>query len=131
MYNQRSDGLIVSTPTGSTAYALSAGGPILHPGLRGLVLVPIAPHALSNRPIALPDGCKIDITVTGGRDIGVELRHAVVHRLLLGDRVVDRARADDDPLPASGRLELLRDAAPEAALERAARRDDGKAARRT
>jgi NAD+ kinase len=69
MYNQRSDGLIVATPTGSTAYALSAGGPLLHPRLGGLVLVPIAPHALSNRPIVVPDGSEIVITVVAGRTV--------------------------------------------------------------
>jgi len=71
MYNQRSDGLIISTPTGSTAYALSAGGPLLHPGLNGIVLVPIAPHALSNRPIVLSDGCEIHIELASGRDCSV------------------------------------------------------------
>ena len=63
--NFRSDGLIIGSPTGSTAYALSAGGPILHPSLGGLVMVPIAPHALSNRPIVLPDSSEIVIEVVG------------------------------------------------------------------
>ncbi len=63
MYAQRADGLIVSTPTGSTAYALSANGPILYPSLAGIVLVPVAPQSLSNRPIVLPEQCKISIRV--------------------------------------------------------------------
>jgi NAD+ kinase len=63
MYAQRADGLIVSTPTGSTAYALSANGPILYPSLAGIVLVPVAPQSLSNRPIVLPETCKITIRV--------------------------------------------------------------------
>jgi NAD+ kinase len=71
MYNQRSDGLIVATPTGSTAYALSAGGPLMHPDLTGIGLVPIAPHALSNRPIVVSDKSEIVIEIMGGRDISV------------------------------------------------------------
>lgn len=62
-YTQRADGLIVATPTGSTAYALSAHGPILHPGLQGLVLVPVAPQSLSNRPIVVPDSSEIMVTL--------------------------------------------------------------------
>ncbi|MBI5890789.1 MAG: NAD kinase [Nitrosomonadales bacterium] len=61
LYNQRADGLIVSTPTGSTAYALSAGGPILHPALEAIALVPVAPHTLSNRPIVLKSESKLEI----------------------------------------------------------------------
>ncbi|MGB5405164.1 MAG: NAD(+) kinase [Thiogranum sp.] len=61
----RADGLIVSTPTGSTAYALSGGGPILDPALKALVLVPICPHTLSNRPIVVSDQVEIEIVVHG------------------------------------------------------------------
>jgi NAD+ kinase len=93
MYNQRSDGLIISTPTGSTAYALSAGGPLLHPNLGGLVLVPIAPHALSNRPIVLPDSCRIAIEVKGGRDISVNFDMQTFASLLHRDRIlIQRSR---------------------------------------
>lgn len=93
MYNQRSDGLIVSTPTGSTAYALSAGGPILHPTLSGLVLVPIAPHALSNRPIVLPHDAVVTIEVATARDASVNFDMQSLTSLLPGDRIVVRRAA--------------------------------------
>lgn len=64
MYTQRADGLIISTPTGSTAYALSANGPILHPQLNAMVLVPVAPQTLSNRPIVIPDTGLLSMTIT-------------------------------------------------------------------
>ena len=66
---QRSDGLIVSTPTGSTAYALSGGGPLLHPGLNATLLVPICPHRLSNRPIVVSGDSSIEIRVCRPTDL--------------------------------------------------------------
>ncbi len=90
MYNQRSDGLIVSTPTGSTAYALSAGGPILQPQLGGIVMVPIAPHALSNRPIVLSDERVIEIELASGRDSSVNFDMQSLTTLHPHDRVVIR-----------------------------------------
>ena len=87
MYVQRADGLIVATPTGSTAYALSAGGPILHPSLPGLVLVPIAAHTLSNRPIVLPEHVQIEIEIVSHKDVGVNFDMQHFADLLGGDRV--------------------------------------------
>lgn len=87
MYNQRSDGLIVATPTGSTAYSLSAGGPILHPRVAGMVLTPIAPHALSNRPIVLPDDVEIVIEVAGGKDVSAHFDMQSLSILQVGDQV--------------------------------------------
>ncbi len=68
VYSQRSDGLIVATPTGSTAYALSSGGPILHPTLEAFVLVPICPHTLSNRPIAVNSESTVEILLLHADD---------------------------------------------------------------
>ena len=85
--NQRADGLIIASPTGSTAYALSAGGPLLHPSLPGWVLVPIAPHTLSNRPIVLADASEIAIEVVAGRDASANFDMQSLASLLHGDRI--------------------------------------------
>lgn len=64
MCHQRADGLIIATPTGSTAYALSGGGPILHPPLNAIVIVPMFPHKLSSRPIVIDGNAKIDLRIS-------------------------------------------------------------------
>jgi NAD+ kinase len=91
--NLRSDGLIIASPTGSTAYALSAGGPILHPGIAGWVLVPIAPHDLSNRPIVLPDTGEISIEIVAGREASVSFDMQSLASLMHGDRISVRRSA--------------------------------------
>ena len=86
--NQRADGLIIASPTGSTAYALSAGGPLLHPSIAGWVLVPIAPHTLSNRPIVLSDVGEVAIEIVAGRDASANFDMQSLASLMLGDRII-------------------------------------------
>ena len=87
-YAMRADGIIVATPTGSTAYALSAGGPILAPQLASFLLVPVAPHALTHRPIAISDDADVAITVIRSRDAGVHCDGQAHFTLGEGDRVL-------------------------------------------
>ncbi len=91
--NLRADGLIVATPTGSTAYALSAGGPILHPSIGGWVVVPIASHTLSNRPIVLPDAVEVRIGIVAGKDVSANFDMHNLASLLHGDQVRVRRSA--------------------------------------
>ncbi len=88
MYSQRADGLIVATPTGSTAYALSANGPILHPRLAGLAMVPVAPQSLSNRPIVLPEDVEVRIRVVDGREPRVSCDMQIFSDLQAGDDIM-------------------------------------------
>ena len=94
--SQRSDGLIVAAPTGSTAYALSGGGPILHPALDALVLVPICPHTLSNRPLVIEGNSTIEVVVGTP-----EIDHArltcdgeMESELVAGDRIIIRKKTN-------------------------------------
>lgn len=90
VHRQRSDGLIVATPTGTTAYALSAGGPILHPGLDAIALVPVCPHTLSNRPFAINSSSTVEITLLRADDANVHFDGQFRAALEVGDKVVIR-----------------------------------------
>ncbi len=93
----RADGLIVSTPTGSTAYSLSAGGPIIHPEMSALLITPICPHTLSLRPLVVPDRSKVEVTLDpGDADVYLTLDGQVGHPLRVGDRV--RVRQGPHPV---------------------------------
>ena len=91
--NLRADSVIVASPTGSTAYALSAGGPLLHPSIAGWVLVPIASHTLSNRPIVLPDTGEVRLEIVAGKDASVNFDMQSLASLLHGDRITVRRSA--------------------------------------
>ncbi len=87
----RADGLIVSTPTGSTAYNLSAGGPVIYPSMNAVVITPICPFTLSNRPIVVPDDALIELSLaTTDEEVSLTLDGQVGFPLMAGDRVLIR-----------------------------------------
>ena len=90
VYALRADGIIVATPTGSTAYALSAQGPILHPAVPALALVPLNPHTLSARPVSVSDTCVIEIALAGtpGLDAQTYFDGFALAELAPGDHLV-------------------------------------------
>ncbi len=93
LYVLRADGMIVATPTGSTAYALSANGPILQPVVEGIAVVPLCPHALSYRPITISDKSRVDLTLVPPHDARVHFDGQARFDALAGDRV-SIARSD-------------------------------------
>jgi len=87
VYSQRADGLVATTPTGTTAYALSAGGPIVHPTLEAIALVPICPHTLSARPIVVGGHSRIEISLTHADDARAHFDGQMHFDLQSGDHV--------------------------------------------
>lgn len=94
VYTLRADGVIVATPTGSTAYALSAQGPILHPSVPAFALVPLNPHTLSARPVSVSDRCTIEILLVRARDARAHFDGFALTDLAQGDRLVLRRSGD-------------------------------------
>ncbi|MGB8855991.1 MAG: NAD kinase [Burkholderiales bacterium] len=94
VYNLRSDGLILATPTGSTAYSLSAGGPILNPHLSAFTLVPISPHTLSNRPIVLSSDSEVTVKLIRGANARVNFDVQSFFDIHAGDEVFVKANAN-------------------------------------
>lgn len=90
VHKQRSDGLILTTPTGTTAYSLSAGGPILHPNLEAITLVPICPHTLSNRPITVSSNSEIEIRLVQKDEAQVSFDGQYQIALEIGDIITVR-----------------------------------------
>jgi NAD+ kinase len=92
VFSSRADGLIIASPTGSTAYSLSAGGPIIHPTLNTILIVPICPHTLNNRPIAVPGDGMISVTLNkdNGQDQRLTLDGQTGFPLLDGDQILIR-----------------------------------------
>ena len=87
----RADGLIISTPTGSTAYNLSAGGPVVYPSMKAFVITPICPFRLSDRPLVIPDDAVIEVGIkTPREEVYMTLDGQVGHSLEVGDRIVIR-----------------------------------------
>lgn len=83
----KADGIIVATPTGSTAYALAANGPIVHPAMRGVIIAPICPHALAQRPIIIPDDQTVNIVLMSESEVFLTLDGQTGIQIARGDRV--------------------------------------------
>jgi NAD+ kinase len=83
----RADGLIISTPTGSTAYSLSAGGPILYPSLEAVIITPICPHTLTYRPVVVPSDATVGLCLRNGADVMLTVDGQVGMPLETGDRL--------------------------------------------
>jgi NAD+ kinase len=94
VYTLRADGMIVATPTGSTAYAMSAQGPILHPAVPALALVPLNPHTLSARPVSVSDRSSIEIVLVRAMDARAHFDGFALADMAEGDRMLLRRSAD-------------------------------------